>query len=428
MSHLNHLGGEQPNLRDFINHEHEQLTSVLGWSSKYRGTFFWKQKPYFIELPFRAPKDMKNKVLGHQQPRLFTIKTSKHVNFWGPWSMLNHQTPSFRKADKKVGEVKLLTKRPTLWRERKPSKNDLNISGIEIGSALVSLVSVIHPGIDVKSLLFRVVVFKWEAHSSSPFAGPFEWARTKALSPWMWALVRRDSDQDGPGSCKRPKNVQKTANNKKTYKIHSKIIQHQQQRQQQEHYQQQHYHHQQHQQQPQPRIHSKTTAESYKINHQQHHCYKINNKIIQNQQQPPTKKKQLPTNNIIPTPKQNTTMSFPLPPHKKHKKRRMGHPPSVLTLGHLSLNQTSVLAVVDVHRREACSRTLDFAFADAACSAVATLLRKSHEASELKERSRKAGLRGGGERWGFGRRRRCFFFLQGCVFFLEGGGCDDGNY
>eukprot|EP00434_Breviolum_minutum_P033247 symbB.v1.2.029420.t1/scaffold3215.1/size68987/1 len=45
---------------------------------------------------------------------------------------------------------------------------------------------------------------------------------------------------------------------------------------------------------------------------------------------------------------------------------------------------------MDVGISEACSRTLDFAFADAACSAVATLLRKSHEASELKERSRKA--------------------------------------
>lgn len=118
------------------------------------------------------------------------------------------------------------------------------------------------------------------------------------------------------GSCKLPKNVHKTANNKKTYKMNSKIIQHQQQqRQQQEHYQQQQHQHQK----AQPRIHSKTTAESYKINHQQHHCYKINNKIIQNQQQPPTKKIQSPANKIIPTPKQNTTMSFPPPTPKNTK-------------------------------------------------------------------------------------------------------------
>ena len=88
------------------------------------------------------------------------------------------------------------------------------------------------------------------------------------------------------------KMTKKTASNKKTYKIHSKIIQHQQQqRQQQEHYQQQHYQ----QQQPQPRIHSKTTTKSYKkINHQQHHhtksttrSYKINKNPQQKKNNPP---------------------------------------------------------------------------------------------------------------------------------------------
>lgn len=51
---------------------------------------------------------------------------------------------------------------------------------------------------------------------------------------------------------------------------------------------------------------------------------------------------------------------------------------------------------------EACSRTLDFAFADAACAAVARRTRRVAEAEELQQRSRKAG-RGGVPGGGPGR-------------------------
>ncbi|CAK9095146.1 unnamed protein product [Durusdinium trenchii] len=45
---------------------------------------------------------------------------------------------------------------------------------------------------------------------------------------------------------------------------------------------------------------------------------------------------------------------------------------------------------IDVGVSEACSRTLDFAFADAACAAVARRTRRVAEAEELQQRSRKA--------------------------------------
>ena len=56
--------------------------------SKYQSHDGSKGISYMIHgevyLPW-APKTVKNKGVGHLKPRLFTMKTSKHVSLGGPW-------------------------------------------------------------------------------------------------------------------------------------------------------------------------------------------------------------------------------------------------------------------------------------------------------------------------------------------------------
>lgn len=128
---------------------------------------------------------------------------------------------------------------------------------------------------------------------------------------------------------------------------------------------------------------------------------KSTTRYIQNQQQPPTKKNPIPRKQDHTNTKTKYHNVIPPSHPKKHKNHHKGHHLPFFLKGGPPELEPNVSAVVTTSTvAEACSRTLDFAFADAACSAVATLLRKHHEASELKERSRKAGLPGGGRRWG----------------------------